>query len=139
MKTPRDILLQRHQPAAPKLDAIREAVIADSALAPTSGKPATPSPVREPFFVQLWRELFWSCRRVWGGLAAIWIALLVIGSATSDSRPSVAASAPQSRDWKMALQVQRQLTRQLLEQDSAPAAVVVPGRRSELRDSIQIG
>jgi hypothetical protein len=39
----------------------------------------------------------------------------------------------------MALQAQRQLTRQLLEQDSPPVAAAVPGRRSELHDSSHIG
>jgi hypothetical protein len=135
MKTPREILLQQHEAATTKLDAVRE-----TALAEITAKTATESlPVRESFVITLWRELFWSCRRVWAGLAAIWIAMLVISAATSDSPRSSVASAPTSYDWKMALQAQRQLTRQLLEQDSAPVAAAVPGRRSELHDSALIG
>ncbi len=135
MKTPREILLQLHKSATPKLDTVRVA-----ALAEITAKIATASlPARESFAILLWRELIWSCRRVWGGLAAIWIAMLLVSSATGDSPHSAVASAPPSRDWKMALQAQRQLTRQLLEQDSVPATVAVPGRRSELHDSSQIG
>jgi hypothetical protein len=135
MKTPREILLQRHEAATPKLDAVREAALAEI-TAKTAAKLLL---ARESFVIILWRELFWSCRRVWAGLAAIWITMLVVSSATSDSSRSAVASAPRSRDWKMALQAQRQLTRQLLEQDSAPATAAVPGRRSERRDNILIG
>src|SRR5579859_352756 len=63
--------------------------------------PTAPLPVRKPFVVTLWRELFWSCRRVWGGLAAIWLAVVVINTAIDDSpRVSVASAPQQSHDWK---------------------------------------
>ena len=101
---------------------------------------ATPSSPREPFAVKLWRELFWSSRRIWGGLAAIWVAILVISTASDDSPRSIVAAAPPSRDWKLALQAQHQMMRQLLEQDSPPAPTsALPGRRTERIEMILLG
>jgi hypothetical protein len=95
--------------------------------------------VRKPFVVTLWRELFWSCRRVWGGLAAIWVAVVVINTAIDDSpRVSVASTPQQSHDWKLALQAQREMVRQLLKQDSPPV-VVAPDHRSDRRNIPIIG
>ena len=62
MKTPREILLARHQAANAKLHEIRRAVVAD----------LSPRQTRElemPFLLKLWRELFWPCRRTWAGLS----------------------------------------------------------------------
>jgi len=101
--------------------------------------PTAPLPVRKPFVVTLWRELFWSCRRIWGGLAAIWVAVAAINTAIDDSpRASVASAPRQSRDWKLALQAQREMVRQLLKQDAPPVAVA-PDRRSERRNTPVIG
>jgi hypothetical protein len=100
---------------------------------------AAPSSSRETFAVTLWRELFWSCRRVWTGLAAVWLAVVVINTAIDDSPRVTVASAPhQSQDWKLALQAQREMVRQLLKQDAPPVAVV-PHRRSDRRNTPIIG
>ena len=68
MKTPRDLLLNRHRPALPKLDVIRRTVLAEHV-----GGPALPDEAPAGFLAQAWFELFWSCRRAWIGLAAAWI------------------------------------------------------------------
>ena len=69
MKTPREILLARHRAAEPKLDAIREAVLAEALNVPAPGQPA-PRPSRAGVFsvgMTLWRELILPSRRAWSG------------------------------------------------------------------------
>ena len=70
MKTPREIFLDRHRSAEPSLDEIRQRVVAD----------LTPH-VPRPFvgvMTLLWTELVLPCRRVWIGLAAVWVVILVL-------------------------------------------------------------
>ena len=84
MKTPREILLKHHEGIQGRLDAVREQVVA---------REANSLPVSEPaglycFFLHLplliWRELFWSCRRVWAGLAAVWLVMIAINIISLD-------------------------------------------------------
>lgn len=87
MKTPRDILLARHQATAPKLDAVRQsavaAVCARRALPEQRSQVATTT-----IFKTLWQELFLPSRRIWSGLAAIWLLILAINLAQHDSSPA---------------------------------------------------
>lgn len=83
MKTPRDILFARHQAAAPKLDAIRRKVVAGLNHQDTKAQSRT---VNLVFWClgglnKLWLELVWPCRRIWMGLAAVWLLILTINLA----------------------------------------------------------
>lgn len=70
MKTPRDMFLERHRAAEPALDIIRRRVVADlKSVAPK--QPISLS-------VLLWTELVLPCRRIWAGLAAVWVVILVL-------------------------------------------------------------
>ena len=60
-KTPRDLLLTHHAAATPQLDQLRCKTLDD----------ATPIPAR-----QLFHALFFPQRRLWLGLAAVWVAIL---------------------------------------------------------------
>ena len=78
MKTPRDILFDRHRAAVPLLDSIRAEVV--SRLSPRDSVP------RGSLFLaaarKLWEELVWPCRRAWAGFAVVWLALLGVHLAT---------------------------------------------------------
>jgi hypothetical protein len=96
MKTPRDILLARHQAAAPKLDAIRHAVMAEL------NNQETKEQSRQASFValllccpnKLWQELIWPSRRIWAGLAVVWIGILVVNFSQRDHSPAMAMKSP---------------------------------------------
>jgi hypothetical protein len=98
MKTPREILFARHQAAAPKLDAIRQSAVAAvcdrRALSEQRSQTAATT-----IFRTLWQELFLPSRRVWSGLATVWLLILAINLAQHDSSPAgkmVAAPAMMS-------------------------------------------
>jgi len=73
MKTPRELILQRHQSAEPKLEAIRGEDLAACARATA----AQPSQQPEPFFnlrflaMKFWQGSIRPWRRIWAGMAAI--------------------------------------------------------------------
>ena len=69
MKTPREILLKRHQSVEPKLDRMWAENL-------TTELHSSATPARENVFLTavltLWRELFLPSRRIWAGLACAW-------------------------------------------------------------------
>lgn len=81
MKTPRELLLNRHRAAAPRLDAIRESVLASVAR---EAAPPAPVDAAATCCLTLWRELFLPCRRIWSGLAAVWLVLIALNLAQHD-------------------------------------------------------
>lgn len=88
MKTPREWLLEKHRHAEPALNSIRQAVVSDVKRTPSASVEA-----KEPLAATLWRELFWSCRRVWFGLAGAWAAILLLNLAASSEAPPGARAA----------------------------------------------
>ncbi len=115
MNTPREILLNRHRPVTPRLDALRRAIVAEHV-----GAPADEAPV--PLAARLWEELFWCCRRAWMGLAAAW-ALVLLLNLTGHMAPAVTVSGStgtQLVNLRMALAERHRLRAELL--DSAPPA-----------------
>jgi len=108
MKTPREILLQQHQAAAPKLDVIRAGVVAGLAR----------PPARE---TASWREWLWPCPRAWTGLAAAWLVILGLNLATGKSPAQTGdAIAPCSNEALLEIRQQQQMLAKLI---SPPAAV----------------
>jgi hypothetical protein len=79
MKTPREILLTRHQSANPKLDKLRAEALSTVRSNP-SHAPRPPVgremalPVRAVLTV--WRELIWPCRKTWAGIAVAWLMII---------------------------------------------------------------
>jgi hypothetical protein len=97
MKTPREILMERHQAVEPRLDAMRRSVVAELNNKET-GEHNFPA-----FFVsslvgcsnKLWLELILPCRRIWTGLATVWILLFIVNVSQHDSSQArIAKSAP---------------------------------------------
>jgi hypothetical protein len=75
MKTPREILLEQHRAATLKLDAIRHEIMEAKFR-------------RRNFTATLWQELIFPSRRIWSGLAAVWIALVAFNLAQRESIPA---------------------------------------------------
>jgi hypothetical protein len=134
MKTPREVLLARHQAAGAKLDRIRSEV-----LAGLSRPPAREGSLPVAVLLTLWRELIWPCRRTWVGLTAVWMALVVFNVAQTESaRPAVAKSATSPAETQMALLEQQRLLTELIGPSPQPSPAAPPRRpknqpRSERR------
>jgi hypothetical protein len=116
MKTPRDILFARHQAAAPKLDAIRRKTLAGLNHQDTKAQSWAAN------FVswclggsnKLWLELVWPCRRIWTGLAAVWILLFIVNFSQRDTVSSVTGKSARSGEVIMSLQAQQRWMNELL-------------------------
>ena len=125
MKTPRDILLARHQAAAPKLDAIRHAVMAEL------NNQETKEQSRQASFVasllgcpnKLWQELIWPARRIWAGLATVWVLIFIINFSQRDNVSSVTGKPVRTVEMSMSLQEQQHWMNELFaDRSSLPDA-----------------
>jgi hypothetical protein len=78
------------------------------------------SPVRELTFAAafpalLWRELIWPCRRIWVGLAPVWVALLVFNVTHADhNQPTIAKSTMPPGEMRLALQEQQRILTEII-------------------------
>lgn len=119
MKTPREILLHRHQAADAKLNQIRRDVIAQ--MEKSSVTRAEWLPLRA--LHTLWRELIWPCRRTWAGLAEVWLVLLTLQLASRDPAAVAARKTPPpSPEVLMVLRQQQLLLAELVERAAPRAA-----------------
>ena len=75
MKTPKELLLQKHRDAESALDGIRERVVGDLAR---QGRGAAAEPSTSDWLGTLWQELFVSCRGYWMGLGTAWCGILLL-------------------------------------------------------------
>lgn len=123
MKTPREILLARHQTAEPKLDAIREVVVGElnsqDAKTQSLAVVFVSSCLRFPN--TLWRELILPSRRIWTGLTAVWLLLLIINVSQRDTVSSVTGKTVQSPAVMMSWQVQQRWMNELLADRVTPS------------------
>ena len=81
MKTPRELILERHQSAEAKLKAIRAEDLAACARSARQRRAVNAQPTFEPCGHRrdrLWQEALWPWRRVWIGVAAIWLVILAL-------------------------------------------------------------
>ena len=128
MKKPRDILFARHQSAAPKLDAVRHEVVAGLNHQDTNAQ--NWSAIFVPWCLggssQLWRELVWPCRRIWTGLATVWVLLFIINFSQRDNVSSITGKPVRSGELIMSLQAQQRWMNELLADRSLPPEVVQP-------------
>jgi hypothetical protein len=144
MKTPREILLARSRDAEPKLDAIRNDVVAKCVAAHAVGESDERQPALKLSLVvmKIWQELIWPCRRIWLGMAAAWVVILTLNIASGEATPMATNLASRPTPEVLALlQEQRRMMVQLLEplpsmEASRPK---VPGPRSEQRETVAIG
>jgi hypothetical protein len=123
MKTPREILFQQHQSAAPKLDAIRR-----EAVKVAADVNRRKQPVRELTFTAAlanairlsFLELIWPCRRIWAGLAAVWVLIFIVNFSQRDNMSSVTGKTVRPGEMIMSLQAQQRWMNELLADRSAP-------------------
>jgi hypothetical protein len=144
MKRLREVLLEKHQAAEPKLDAIREQVTAGLA-AGTADAPARAKEMERSWqpdasaFQVGWRRFLWSLRWHLAGLSAVWLVAIFLNlDHTPDPVQGVTRrDAPSPRQLLAAL---RENQRQLRELIAAPASEpapeppkLTPSPRSEIR------
>lgn len=111
MKTPREILLQHHQAAAPKLDEIRRTVVSTLKERPR----ACEQNLAVALAFKLWRELVWPCRRTWAGLAVTWLILVVFNLTHAEHSQVVAGkSSMPPTEIRLAFQEQQRLLAELV-------------------------
>jgi hypothetical protein len=101
MKTPRDLLLERHRQRSPALDRLRERVIAQELGAGTEMiRQARTAPARDrlpacPALLARWFTWLNWRRAAWSGFAALWCVILGLNlAAEHEMGTGAAASAP---------------------------------------------
>ncbi|HUA37641.1 MAG TPA: zf-HC2 domain-containing protein [Candidatus Sulfopaludibacter sp.] len=92
------------------------------ASGPTSMRRFTPGII----LVECWQQLVWPSRRVWAGLAAVWLALVVVNVSQRDNASSVTGKIFRPGAAMMSLQVQQRWMNELLVDRSAPPAAERP-------------
>ncbi|HEV2330483.1 MAG TPA: hypothetical protein VGY56_17000 [Verrucomicrobiae bacterium] len=124
MKTPREILLARHKAIEPKLDDVREHVVGK--LNDKDTKTQSSSERLLSLFLScpkvVWNELVLPSRRIWAGLAVVWLVLLAANFSMRDRSEIKMAKSPPSPEMIMAFRQQQQLLSELIGQDNAPVA-----------------
>jgi len=141
MKTPREILSERHRSMDARLDALRKEVIAEHVIARQFMTRRAPSPRFTPSFIALkmWQELILPCRRIWLGVTAAWLVILaanLVAPGSTTRAPEIAAlkTAPPNPQIMAALKEQKLWMTQMLEPAAPPTAnTTVPGPRSDRR------
>ena len=127
MKTPRDLLFEKHAAAAPSLDRARRAALARIGERRTDARSTF---LRLPRFWLapriLWSEMFLPAKRIWQGLAVAWVFMLGAGMAMfmdTPAAPAMAVLAPPSPEMARAIARQRLELAQLIQMDvSEPAS-----------------
>jgi len=114
MKTPRELLLERHAEATPQLDAIRQQLVADLSARPRAKAARTLGAGIE----MLWRQLIAPARVSWGSLAAAWTIIALLNLARPEPMSGADPAAPGPTMTGEALRVvlaeQRELRAELL-------------------------
>jgi hypothetical protein len=116
MKTPRELLFARHQSAAPKLDAIRQQVVEQRCH--DAGREASEPSVS--FIAKAWMELIWPCRRIWTGLAIVWVLLAVVNISQRDPSQPVLAKNTSTREMVVMFRDQQKMLNELLADRALP-------------------
>ena len=106
MKTPREILMERHRHADARLDRVRRQV-----LGGLQGRSAR----RITTVARLLRELFALPNPAWGGLAAAWTVIVALNLAVEKPQPNRPATMPErTSSAERALEEQRRLYTELV-------------------------
>lgn len=111
MKTPREILLNRHQTTEPRLDQIRRDVVADLRSREAARRE---TPLLVAVILKLWRELIVPARMTWTGIAAVWVLIGVIHLTQHDRTTTVArATSPTPQEMRAAWEQRQELMLEL--------------------------
>jgi hypothetical protein len=133
MKTPRELLFEKHQDAIADLDAVRRKAMAEIA-----------QPSRARFAVRLWEELIAPHRWIWTGVAASWMVIAGLNLASGGDTATMADIQPISRETLIAAREQQRelallfnFSPQTIQPADRPRSTPQP--RSELQPAILIG
>ncbi len=143
MKTPRQILFEKHQAVTPKLDLIRQRAISPSpALTPALSHPMGegelyPAGLEKSIPWKLWLELIWPARRVWLGVAGLWVIIAVLNFSIPEEAIVMASSSPMNQKTMAGLQEQNRLMTQLLRADESEVFDAEEPARSRTRSDIR--
>ena len=136
MKTPREILFQRHETAGPKLDAIRRSVVWERRHTVV---PEVRVADAATLSVSPWHELLFSLRWHFAALSAVWLVIAFL-SLTAGHSPSLAATIPTQKipSGQIIMASLRENRRQLLEliqppeaRDAGPQRLMLPQPQSQ--------
>lgn len=143
MKTPREILFARNQATVPKLDAIRREVVAELNHQDTKAQSWAENLVSWCLggSKHLWLELIWPSRRIWAGLAAVWLLILAANVSLHDGSQAMARkSSPPTPAMIMAFRQQEKLLAELIGPRETPVAEPpkpsLPQPRSQRRNEV---
>ncbi|MGH7977237.1 MAG: hypothetical protein ACREC8_11320 [Limisphaerales bacterium] len=137
MKTPREILLERHQTAAPKLDTIRCEIVGE-----LNNRETKKQSFLSGFVVlflccskTFWRELILPSRRIWASLAAIWVFIFILNFSQRDKMDLMAKKSSPSPEMILTFGQQQRLLAELIGPDelraTEPPKIFSPRPRSE--------
>ncbi len=129
MKTPREVLLERHRDAQCSLDVVRRKALA---ALPAPGSANRPQPGRREVplmraVLKAWRELIWPSRRAWAGMAALWLAVLAANVQMKAAfGPAPGARSAPAREVVRAFAEQRRWLAELLPPINPPPVETTP-------------
>jgi uncharacterized membrane protein len=130
MKTPREILLERHRAAEPKLDAIRQATVAGvcdrRTPANVVGEKWQSQTAATSILQLIWCELFFPSRRVWTVMAAVWLLIFAVNFSQRDPVSSVTGQPVRSPAVMMSWQIQQRWMNELLADRLTPSEADQP-------------
>jgi hypothetical protein len=144
MKTPREIIFSRHQATTPKLDAVRRVVVGELNTQDAKAQ-SWKAHFASSCLVgsnKLWQELIWPCRRIWTGLAAVWVVIFMANVSLRERMPATAKSGPSS-EMMMTLKDQQKILAELLTDHSVPRdaerqKIFSPKPRTERREMVTV-
>lgn len=133
MKTPRDILFERHQTATPKLDAIRNAAVASVGDRHNANSPA----VTDRRYNL--REFLYSLRWHLAGMSAVWFVIAFLslnaGHSSDLAAPTTARKIPSAQIILASLRENRRQLLELMQPAEArgeqPQKSILPQPRSQ--------
>jgi len=111
MKTPREILLEQHRAATPKLDAIRHECVGQASSLSQNKMSETG---KMPVLLLIWRELIFPSRGIWASLAAIWIFIFVANVSQRDRSQMTMAKPSSSPEMVLSFRQQEKMLAELI-------------------------
>jgi len=133
MKTPRELLFERHRAAEPKLDTLRQKTVSRLAKAPAvNSRPSAPR--------SSWRDMLLSLRWHLAGLSAAWLVVLVLNIDHSQAPSSVLAkqNIPSPQQLLTALRENRRQVLELTGGQQVVAGVLEARPRSEVAATVKM-
>ena len=134
MKTPREVLFDRHRDVERRLDSIRERILAEEFSGGARDLSPPDSLSLASIVEKLWHQLVVPCRGIWCTLAVVWLIIMALNFASADApQKSGNRSIASSPEIRLAVREQRLLRLELLgaSMSSAAAAPSAVPPRSE--------